>query len=154
MTTGTVLRKSVTIDRPVGDAFGLFTEGIATWWPLRTHSVAKEDAETAVFEAGVGGRIYERTTDGEEHLWGTVLVWEPPARIVYAWHPGRGDDTAQEIEIRFLPDGDRTRIELEHGGWERLGARAPETIRNYDTGWDYVLGGCYVEATTGARSGT
>jgi len=138
------VRKSILVDAPVEQAFRVFTEGIATWWPLRTHSVAEERAETAVFEGGVGGRLYERTSDGKEHEWGRVLEWDPPRRIVYAWYPGRGDETSQEVEMHFTPTGEGTRVDLEHRGWERLGERGPEQRSNYDTGWDYVLG-LYVE---------
>lgn len=134
------LRKSIVVDAPVEQAFRVFTEGIATWWPLRTHSVGQERAETVVFEGRADGRLYERTSDREEHEWGRVLAWEPPRRIVYSWHPDRGDDTSQEVEIRFTPEGAGTRLDLEHRGWERLGERGVEQRSSYDSGWDYVLG--------------
>jgi uncharacterized protein YndB with AHSA1/START domain len=130
------ISKSVVVPRTQEDAFRLFTEGLATWWPLRTHSITDPEPETAVFEPRVGGRLYERTSAGEELLWGTVTVWEPPDRLAYTWHPGRGEETAQEVEIRFLPVENGTRLELEHRGWER----APERRRGYDEGWDTVLG--------------
>jgi len=139
-----VITKSVMVARSPEDAFRLFTEGIATWWPLRTHSVAREHAETAVVEGFVGGRIYERTVDGEEILWGTIVAWQPPERLVYTWHPGREADTRQDVEMRFTPGTDGTRVELAHRGWERLGDEAPAAIRDYETGWDFVLGACYV----------
>src|SRR3712207_9114602 len=65
-------------------------------WPLRTHSVAQERAETVVMECHEGGRLYERATAGEESDWGRIVAWEPPHRIVYTWHPGRDEETAQE----------------------------------------------------------
>jgi uncharacterized protein YndB with AHSA1/START domain len=144
----TTLRKSVTVAMPVERAFRLYTEGIATWWPIETHSVAAENAETAVFEGRGGGRLYERATNGEEHVWGTVLVWDPPRRVVHSWHPGRGEETAQEVELVFTPDGEGTRVELAHSGWERLGDRMAEVMASYDTGWDFVLGR-YVESANG-----
>jgi uncharacterized protein YndB with AHSA1/START domain len=139
-TSDTAIRKSVTIDRSVEDAFRLYTEQLATWWPLSTHSVEKENVETVIFEAHEGGRFYERAKNGDEHAWGTILVWDPPRRIVHSWHPGRGEDTAQEVELTFKPDGDGTRVELVHTGWERLGDRMRETMASYEKGWDKVLG--------------
>lgn len=139
-TSEMVLTKSITVALAVEDAFRLYTEGIATWWPISTHSVEREDAETVIFEPGEGGRIYERTKSGGEHLWGTVLTWDPPNRIVHSWYPGRGEDTAQELEIRFQPQGSGTRVELVHTDWESLGEQAAEVFGNYDTGWDLVLG--------------
>ena len=134
------LRKTVEVGTPPERAFRLFTEGMGTWWPKETHSVGEERAETVVFEPGVGGRIVERTLDGEEHVWGTVTVWEPPRRLVMTWHPGRGPETAQEVEVRFEPSGTGTRVELVHTGWERLGDRAAAVYDNYDGGWSYVVG--------------
>jgi uncharacterized protein YndB with AHSA1/START domain len=143
-TSDMVLTKRITVDLPVEEAFELYTEGIANWWPYSTHSVEEEDVVTVVFEAREGGSIYERAKSGKEHVWGTVLAWDPPNRIVHTWCPGRGEDTAQEVEVRFEPAGSGTRVELVHTGWEKLADRAAETFKNYDSGWDYVLGE-YVE---------
>jgi uncharacterized protein YndB with AHSA1/START domain len=140
-TSEMVLTKTVTVDLPLEEAFRLYTEGIASWWPHATHSVEEERVETVVFEAGDGGRIYEQTKTGEEHVWGTVREWDPPSRIVHSWHPGRGADSAQEVQITFEPDDSGTRVELVHAGWERIGDRAAEMFSNYDSvsGWDLVL---------------
>ena len=134
------LRKAIEVTAAPDRAFRLFTEGMAGWWPVRTHSVGEDRAETVVFEPGLGGRIYERTLDGDEHVWGTVTAWEPPGRVVFTWHPGRGPDTEQDVEVRFEPSGTGTRVELVHTGWERLGDRAAAVRENYDGGWDIVLG--------------
>jgi uncharacterized protein YndB with AHSA1/START domain len=143
------IRKSVMVDAPQEKAFRVFTEKLGAWWPVATHSVRRERAETAVLEGRVGGRLYERALDGEEILWGEVTVWDPPHRLSYTWHPGRGPETGQEVEIRFLAEGDRTRVELEHRGWERLGDEAAEAIRSYDAGWDLVLVERYAAAVAG-----
>ena len=67
-TSEQVVEKSVTVSVPVERAFEVFTAEIATWWPLKTHSVADKNAETVVLERRAGGRFYERTLDGKEHL--------------------------------------------------------------------------------------
>jgi uncharacterized protein YndB with AHSA1/START domain len=141
-----VLRKSITVKAPPEKAFRIYTEEIATWWPTETHSVAGEKIVTVVFEGQVGGRLFEREADGTEHLWGTVMAWDPPNRLVYTWHPGRDEETAQEVEMRFIPEGDGTRVELVHRGWENLGADAKQVFENYDGGWDFVLGQRYAGA--------
>ena len=133
--------KTVTVKRPPEEAFRIYTERIATWWPLDTHSRSGRRAETLVMEPRAGGRLYERTRDGEELEWGEVLVWEPPQRVVHSWHLGK--PTATEVELRFVPEVDGTRVELEHRGWER----APEKRGSYDAGWELVLGR-YVEAAS------
>jgi uncharacterized protein YndB with AHSA1/START domain len=123
----------------VSDAFDLFTSGIASWWPLKTHSIAEERAVVCRFESGVGGRIYEVDDGGREHLWGTVKVWEPPERVVIGWHPGRDAATAQEVEVLFSAEREGTSVELEHRKWETLGDAAEEIRSHYDSGWDTTL---------------
>jgi len=143
-----VIKKSVTVAVPVDEAFRVFTEEMETWWPLRTHAVDTENSDTVVMEGRKGGRLFERGTGGEEHVWGIVQSWEPPQRVGYTWHPGRGEDTAQEVEVTFTPEGDGTRVEVRHWGWEKLGDRLDETIASYNEGWDLVLGR-YAEAANG-----
>jgi uncharacterized protein YndB with AHSA1/START domain len=133
------IRKSVTVDVSLETAFRVFAEEIGSWWPLATKSVGQEDAVTLVIEPQVGGRVYERVRSGDEHEWGQVLSWEPPQRLVFTWHPGRGAETGQEVEVTFAPSGDGTLVELEHRGWERLVATADEIPEHYESGWDEVL---------------
>lgn len=129
--------KTVTVEASVERAFGVFTEGIATWWPLSTHSIGLDDAMSVMFEARIGGRIYEVCADGTEHEWGEVVECDPPNRIVYSWQPGSPAPT--EVEIRFTAEGSRTRVDLEHRYWERLGDRAEEARSDYNSGWDIVI---------------
>jgi uncharacterized protein YndB with AHSA1/START domain len=139
-TSEMVIRKSVTIAAPVQHAFRVFTEEIHTWWPLKSHAVDTDRSDTVILEGREGGRLFERTPAGDEHLWGTVVAWDPPRRLGYTWHPGRGGDTAQEVEVVFTPDGDGTRVDVRHWGWEKLGERLDEAIASYNEGWDVVLG--------------
>ena len=150
-TSERAVEKSVTVNVPIERAFEVFTEQIGTWWPLRTHAVDTKLSETVVMESHVGGRLYERSSSGEEHLWGTVVAWEPPARIVYSWHPGRGEETAQQVEITFSAEGAGTRVEVRHTGWEKLGDSMEEAVASYDEGWDTVIGH-YVDAASAERS--
>jgi uncharacterized protein YndB with AHSA1/START domain len=145
------IRKSVVVRRSVEEAFRIFTADVAGWWPVRTHSVEQHDAETVVLEPRHGGRFYEIARDGNEHLWGTVLVWEPPRRLVYSWHPGRSDDSAQEVEVVFEPHEEGTQVSLVHTGWEKRGPAMAEAMASYDEGWDMVLG-LYAEAAGAKRS--
>jgi uncharacterized protein YndB with AHSA1/START domain len=141
------LRRQVVVRRSTAEAFHIFTARIGAWWPLRDrYTVFQEYSQTCVIEPRVGGLVYEVSTRGERSVWGTVLAWEPPHRLVLSWHPGRGPETAQELEVRFLAVVGGTRVELEHRGWEKLGDAALETRGGYEKGWVYVLATCYVEA--------
>lgn len=149
------IRKSVRVGVPLEQAFRIFTDEIASWWPLATKSVGQAEAVDLTIEPRVGGRVYESVRSGEVHDWGEVLAWDPPRRLVFTWHPGRGAETGQEVEVTFAAAGEDTRVELEHRGWDRLVAAGEAIPEHYESGWDEVLAG-YVEAATGAgaRSGT
>ena len=105
-------------------AFRLFTEGIDKWWPLATHSVGGDQAQSCYFEGRVGGRIMEVLKDGSQAEWGKVLVWNPFELVSFSWYPGRTPETAQEVTVTFseMEDGG-TLVELVHMGWEKLGER-------------------------------
>ena len=137
------VRKRVVVDRPVDDAFRLFTEGIAGWWPLEEHALGAGDenyAESVVFEPREGGRVYERRADGTLNYWAEIVAWEPPARFVLAWQPNPDAPAATEVEVVFTPEGEgRTVVELEHRGWERLGERSELARTEYESGWDNIL---------------
>jgi uncharacterized protein YndB with AHSA1/START domain len=141
-----VVRKTVTVDCSVEEAFRIFTADAMSWWPVESHSIHGADVKEIVFEPDVGGLIYELAASGERGHWATVLEWEPPTRVVLAWNilERKGDLT--EVEVRFLPEGEGTRVELEHRGWENVEAESAEKRANYDTGWDFVLGK-YVDRT-------
>jgi hypothetical protein len=131
-------------------AFSVWTSDIGTWWP-RDHTVSGT-ADQVVLEHGVGGRIFERTADGIEHDWGRVTVWEPPSVLGYRWHIGRGTAEATEVSIQFVPTGEAaTRVEIEHRGWEQLGAEG-ETYREQNIGgWASLVPHYRAAVTRGAR---
>lgn len=143
------LRKQLKVSLSAEHAFRLFTTGIGTWWPLGTHSVGEDQAETCFFEEWVGGRIVEVLKDGSQSEWGRVLVWEPFHKVSFHWYPGRTPDTAQEVAVTFneIPGG--TLVELVHTGWETLGGDALAKRVGYDTGWDYVLAKYIIQAANG-----
>lgn len=133
------IRFSVTVNLPPEEAFRLFTGGVELWWPLQTHAIDETRATGAVFEPGEGGRIYERYPDGGEAEWGRVITWDPPKRVVYSWNPTLEPRPDTEIEALFTADGDGTRVDVEHRGWERLDPELRESYAS-DTGWTVVIG--------------
>jgi uncharacterized protein YndB with AHSA1/START domain len=142
MSTQTIpaVEKSIVVSAPPETAFRIFTSGAEGWWPLSTHSVHGARASLE-FEARTGGRIVERSAEGEEAVWGEVLESDPPRRIVFTWHPGyEGGTPPTEVEVTFTREGDGTRVVLVHTGWEGLGEeRGPESREHYDQGWPVVL---------------
>jgi uncharacterized protein YndB with AHSA1/START domain len=136
------VRRSVVVRRPLAETFALFTDGLDTWWPLHSYSIAADTfegrvtVESITFEKRVGGRVLERMSDGTEAPWGTILEWDPPSRFVMSWKPNMTDGPSTEVEVAFTSLGDLgTRIDLEHRGWELLGVDAANNRGGYDDGW-------------------
>lgn len=133
------LRLSFTVACPAAHAFSTWTAKASSWWPPE-HTGSGMPGSLIAFEPRVGGRVFERTADGKELEWGEVTVWEPPHRLCYRWHirADRADATDVEILFHELP-GDATRVEIEHRGWERLGARGAVWRDANHNGWQGVL---------------
>ena len=138
------VRKSVTIAATPARAFEVFTAGFDRWWP-RSHSIGDSPLKTAVIEPRVGGRWYGLLENGSEAEWGDVLAWEPPHRVVLAWRIGSDwaydADLLTEVEVTFRPEGERTRVELEHRHLERMGEGAEGARTQFDSqgGWGALL---------------
>jgi uncharacterized protein YndB with AHSA1/START domain len=136
------VERSLTVDVSPDWAFRFFTEKIGDWWPLEEYSLLATEAggrpDEVVFEAGVGGRVYERLGD-EIAVWGVVSVWEPPGRVAFSWRTNRELEAETDVEITFKPEGNGTRVLLRHTGWERLGERAETARASYSSGWGEVL---------------
>jgi uncharacterized protein YndB with AHSA1/START domain len=134
------------------DAFKRFAMDFATWWPRRSHSIGAERVKDVVLEPRVGGRIFEEHIDGRRFQWGQILEWDPPKRLKFTFHPSRAAETAQDVDVRFVPETGGTRVELVATKWENWGARAKAARRGYDVGWGYVMNIWAGRLTTGMRA--
>lgn len=139
--------KTVAVAIEPDAAFRLFTDGIATWWPLATHSVGGDKASGVRVDGRVGGLIEELGIEGPQRIWGTVTSWDPPSLFSFTFHPGVSAEQAGQVSVRFLAADDGSTVELTHAGWENsAGGQARRS--NYDSGWGTVLG-AYVAGVTG-----
>lgn len=127
------IRRSVVVDATPERAYAAWTDEIARWWPLATHSVFKHDNHVAF----VDGDLVETATDGRRTVWGTVLEADPPRLLRLSWHPGNEDERGT-VEVRFVRLGQhRTLVTLTHTGWEHY--PRPESAReDYHGGWAIV----------------
>jgi hypothetical protein len=116
MTTGSVT--VTTVVRATPDvAFLVFTDEIDAWWKRDPRHRSDPESSVVRFE---GDRLVEVSASGATEL-GTVLVWEPGARVVLEWSgPQWALAGRTEVEVRFEPEGDGTRITLKHRGWRDL----------------------------------
>jgi uncharacterized protein YndB with AHSA1/START domain len=141
----TTVRQQITVNVPQDRAFRIFTEQFDGIKP-REYNLLPVDIEETVFEARVGGHVYDRGVDGSVCRWARVLEFEPPERFVISW-----DITAQweletdldktsEVEVRFMPVGDaQTRVELEHRHLDRHGDGWQEFRAGVAGGWPVFL---------------
>ena len=139
------VRKSIVVKASTEKSFTTFTSRIGRWWP-RSKSIGSAPQADVVLEPGVGGRWYERGSDGSECQWGKVLQWEPPGRLVLAWQINGSwsfDPTlVTEVEVRFVAETpNRTRVELEHRDLERFGDGQEPIRAAFDSpgGWQGLL---------------
>ena len=145
--TDTWVRTEIVVEAPVERAFHVFTHRFDQIKP-REHNMLQVDIAESVFEARVGGRVYDRGVDGTECQWARVVAYEPPARIVFTWDisPSWQVETdlskTSEVEVRFIAESPtRTRVELEHRNLERHGdgwQGMAEGVRG-DNGWPLYL---------------
>jgi len=133
------VQKIVTVPLTSAAAFDLFVRRLHEWWPLSARSVFLDNAASCHVVARTGGRLYERSRDGREAIWGRFMIFEDGTRVVFAWHPGIPETSATEVEINFFPIGSSTRVVIEHRHWERLGPRASFVRAIMDGGWPGVL---------------
>jgi hypothetical protein len=140
MTDISPIRREVLVDATPAIAFDVFTQRIATWWPLDDKSVHGPGSSVAF----VDGTIIETSSGKPDVLWGTVTRWEPPGVLAFTWHPGSGPERASLVTVTFAPVGERTLVRLEHAGWEVFDD-PPAMRAAYDEGWPVVLD-CYVAA--------
>ena len=132
------LRLSFEVACPAAHAFDTWTQRASMWWPP-AHTVTHDPSAKVGFEPRVGGRIYERTASGQEVEWGSITAWEPPRRLVYEWHIATDRTNSTEVEIAFIDLGQRTRVQIEHRGWERLAERGQRWRDENRSGWDGVV---------------
>jgi uncharacterized protein YndB with AHSA1/START domain len=146
--TASVVLREITVQAPVERAFRVFTEQFGDFKP-REHNLLQAPLADTVFEAHVGGHIYDRAVDGSECRWARVLAYEPPHRVVFSWDisPQWQLETepanTSEVEVRFVAETpERTRVELEHRNIDRHGPgwHAVHGGVDCDEGWTLYLG--------------
>jgi uncharacterized protein YndB with AHSA1/START domain len=148
------IRRAITVSWPPERAFRRFTEEFGSWWPIASFSIGADRIARVVFEPRAGGRIFEEHRDGRRFQWGEIIDIDPPRRVRFTWHPARDAASAQDVEVRFVPDGGGTRVELVAAGWERWGddATVHKARKGYDLGWGYVLSTMAGRRTAGMRA--
>lgn len=115
------------------------------------HTTLGDPDATVHLEPRLGGRIFERASDGQEIDWGEVTRWEPPYRLGYLWHIRRTRDAATDVLVHFedIEVGSR----IEHTGWQRLGVEGPLWRDANRGGWAGLLPAVQAAAEQTAEQG-
>jgi uncharacterized protein YndB with AHSA1/START domain len=133
----------VVVDASLEWAFDRFGCDVRSWWPLDAFSsrsaVGLLQIDGVNLEPWEGGRFLEHSGNAALRI-GTVLVWDPPRRLVLQWELD-AELPPTEVEVVFAPEGYETRVDLAHTGWEYAGPDGPEARRRYaaHNGWEAVL---------------
>ena len=138
------VRKSIAVKAKPDRAFEVFTAGMGRWW-AKEHLIGTSPLRDVVLEPRAGGRWFELNEDGSTCEWGRVLAWDPPGRVLLAWQLNADwkydPSFVTELEVRFTPEGDGTRVDLEHRNLDRFGDKAEGVRAALDSheGWNLEI---------------
>lgn len=131
-----VIEKTLLLPCSPEQAFTLLTESAGAWWPPeRRHT---KDPHSAIHIQPTG-RFYERGRDGTEVELGVVRVFEPPRRLVLDWFPGTGPAEPTHVEIQLTPEGQGTRVLLQHRPGPHSAESYAKKAAAYEHSWSLVL---------------
>lgn len=138
------IRMALEVEAPREEAFERFAAELGAWWPL-PYTWSEDRFAGAALERRPGGSWFEVDAGGRSERWGEVRAFEPPRRIVVSFEIGADrkrepPERAGEVEVRFEAAGPRrTRVHLEHRGFERHGAGAGALREGMARGWPVIL---------------
>ena len=134
---------SVVVKASPERAFTLFTADFGKWRPAMM-TIGATPAVTIEIEPKEDGTMFERAADGAVTLWGKVLVWAPPERLVFTWQISSqwtyDPEILTEVEVKFELAGEgRTKVTLTHSKLEAFGADATNHAEHLRNGWPGAL---------------
>ena len=130
------LRKSIRVRCAVAHAFDVFTRQVDLWWPPGHR---RFDDSLIRLEPVVGGRFWERASNGDEFELGEVVSCDPPKTITYTWNPGKGAGPTL-VSVSFAADRTGTLVEITHSeGDSELADLWKERVALFERGWNLVL---------------
>jgi uncharacterized protein YndB with AHSA1/START domain len=142
-------------------AFEAFTRDVALWWrPNDLFRFTPGAPGVVAFEPGPGGRFIETLPGGEVFEIGRIRVWQPGERLVFSWRQASFTaEQSTEVEVRFEPVGDETRVTVEHRGWDSVPAEHvarhgfPDAVflRRHGEWWQALLGALHVRIEARGR---
>ena len=130
-------------------AFAIFTDDVDRWWRREPRFRTGARAGVMRFDRD---RLVEIGDAGEIEI-ARVTAWEPPRRLVVAWRAAtRVAGAETEVEVRFDPEGDATRVTIEHRGWDRVPAKHPGRGGLMGVAFTGLLGNWWADLLTALRA--
>lgn len=149
------LVKTIEVPCDQRKAFTVFLE-MGSWWPkgkFATSVMRGQTVKDLRVDARKGGRIVEVASDDQEHLWGTITVYDPYNHVrmdFHVPHPSEKNPGFSTVDVRFSSLGNgRTRVELTQSNWEALGDVAETVQGGYRQAWVMIFEGAYKAACEG-----
>lgn len=155
MKGGDAVRVTTVVEVDPTAAFAVFTEEVDAWWRDGPRFRWYPDRKgRLVIEPGEGGRFVEVYPDAAHEPFevGRVRVWDPPRRLVFSFR-ARSFAPAEstEVEVRFEPEGEVTRVSVEHRGWAALRSDHPARHGMDASAFDNMMGVWWADLLTAAR---
>lgn len=103
-------------------AFEVFTREINAWWrPSGLFQLTVRGDGRLCFEGEKGGRLITTLDNGRVFEIGRIQRWAPGEGLSFSWRPPSfREDQSTEVDVRFEPIGDETRVTVEHRGWAEI----------------------------------
>ena len=146
--TDDAYRTDFAVPVPPSLAFAAFVERFGTWWP-REYTFAQDKLALIAIEARMGGRCFERDTDGTETEWGRVIDFTPPHRLGFTWQitpdrrvePDLDKASIVEVTITAGRQGPGAHIDFLHCDFARHGEGWADYLAAMASpqGWPYCL---------------
>lgn len=135
-----------------GDAFEVFTREIDVWWrqsPRYRRMPGQKG--TLAFEGAPPALLVEKDRTSTVVL-GRVLAWEVGKRLAFEWRGGELAETDRtEVEVRFEPHRQGTRVTLEHRGLSSLPSQHPARHGLSGEAFEAMFGYFWADALTSYR---
>lgn len=102
------------------EAFDVFTQEIAAWWrPSGLFELTPRGDGVLRFENEE--RLVTTLANGKEFEIGRVTAWRPGEALAFTWRQATfTPEQITQVEVRFEPAGDETRVTVEHRGWDAI----------------------------------
>lgn len=102
------------------EAFDVFTQEIGAWWrPNGLFELTPRGDGMLRFENEE--RLVTTLANGKEFEIGRVTLWRRGEALAFSWRQASfAPDQITQVEVRFEPAGDETRVTVEHRGWDTI----------------------------------